>query len=165
MDVIIRRAEKHDVAGIKAIYAQPHAYEGTLQLPYPSDAMWMARFEAQTTEHHNLVAVANNQVVGQLSLMTSPKPRLKHVASIAMAVCGSATRQGIGSMLLNAALDMSDNWLNIQRVELQVYADNHAAIGLYSKCGFVQEGLHKRAAFKAGQYADLISMARLTSPA
>ena len=42
--------------------------------------------------------------------------------------------------------------------------DNQHAIALYQKYGFEIEGTHRAFAFRAGQYADGLSMARL-SPA
>jgi len=67
----------------------------------------------------------------------------------------------VGKALLEAALDMCDNWLNIHRVELQVFVDNAAAIHLYEQLGFVQEGRHKDFAFQHGGYVDAYTMARI----
>ncbi|TAA45089.1 GNAT family N-acetyltransferase [Corallincola spongiicola] len=161
MEVTIRSAEKSDVAGIKEIYAQPHAYSGTLQLPYPSEALWQSRFDNASADYHNLVAITNGKVIGQLGLMVSTRPRRKHVAGFGMAVCASVLGQGVATRLLESALHMCDNWLNIERVELEVFTDNKAAIALYRKFGFVIEGEHVSSAFKNGVYADVYSMARL----
>ena len=161
MDVIIRRAEKRDAPQIKAIYEQRHAYEETLQLPLPSVGMWQERFDNNGPEYHNLIAELDGKIVGQLGLTTNTRPRRKHIAEFGMAVCQSVLQQGVGTKLLHAALDLCDNWLNIERVELEVYTDNHPAIALYKKLGFVLEGEHKKYAFKNGQYADIYSMARV----
>ncbi|WP_026970486.1 GNAT family N-acetyltransferase [Aliagarivorans marinus] len=161
MELTIRRAQYSDVSAIKAIYAQAHAYEATLQLPYPSDENWHKRFEASPPEHYNLVAEREGKLVGQLTLETSRRARRKHVATFGMAVCSSALKQGVGSALLSAAIDMCDNWLNIQRIEVECYSDNQAAIALYTKLGFEVEGEHKNYAFKNGRFADVLSMARL----
>lgn len=48
-----------------------------------------------------------------------------------------------------------------ERVELDVYASNGPALGLYEKLGFVVEGVHRRARKLDGQVDDLISMALL----
>jgi L-phenylalanine/L-methionine N-acetyltransferase len=69
--------------------------------------------------------------------------------------------KGVGSKLLAAALDIADNWMNLRRVELTVYADNEAAIGLYRKFGFETEGLLRDYGFRDGQWVDVLSMARL----
>ncbi|WP_416671212.1 hypothetical protein [Egbenema bharatensis] len=52
--------------------------------------------------------------------------------------------------------------LQIKADNLLVYADNEAAIALYTKFGFVTEGVMQHYAFRAGQYADIQIMARLS---
>ncbi len=51
--------------------------------------------------------------------------------------------------------------MNLRRVELTVYADNQAAIGLYRKFGFETEGQLRDYAVRDGGYVDVLSMARL----
>ncbi|GLP96431.1 GNAT family N-acetyltransferase [Paraferrimonas sedimenticola] len=161
MTIKVRAAEPGDAVAIKAIYEQPHAYAGTLQLPYPSEVMWQQRYASQSSEFYSLVAEIDGRLVGQLGLMTQARPRRKHVADFGMGVCASALRKGVGTALLEAALDMCDNWLNIHRVELEVYTDNQAAITLYKKCGFEIEGEHPDDAFRDGRYVSVYSMGRI----
>lgn len=162
MNVIIRQAEKADAAAIQAIYAQPHAIHGTLQLPFPSVEMWEQRHAQADAGYHNLLAVlAEGRVVGQLGLQTISRPRRKHVASFGLAVCASVLGRGVATQLVAAAVDLCDNWLNIERLELEVYTDNIAAIGLYEKFGFVKEGEHQAFAFRDGAYVNTYTMARI----
>jgi putative acetyltransferase len=101
-------------------------------------------------------------VVGELSLHTSPtRWRMRHVGSIGMAVRDDWQGRGVGTALMEAALDLADNWLNLTRIELRVYTDNAAAIALYEKFGFEVEGTHRRLAFRNGEYVDGYSMARI----
>ena len=69
--------------------------------------------------------------------------------------------QGIGTALLEAVLALADNWLMLHRVELEVYADNGDAIRLYQRFGFETEGRKREPAVKAGDYVDMLVMARL----
>ncbi len=62
---------------------------------------------------------------------------------------------------MHAAVDLGERWLNLSRLELQVYTDNEAAIGLYKKFGFEIEGTLRRMSFRDGQYVDAYAMARL----
>ena len=69
--------------------------------------------------------------------------------------------RGVGTALMKAALDLADNWLNLKRVELTVFADNARAVYLYEKFGFAVEGTHRAHAFRNGEYVDSYSMARI----
>ena len=51
--------------------------------------------------------------------------------------------------------------LNLQRVYLTALVNNHRAIHLYEKIGFQREGILRHAAFKEGQYQDLVLMSLL----
>jgi L-phenylalanine/L-methionine N-acetyltransferase len=73
----------------------------------------------------------------------------------------ATTGRGVGTALMEAALDLADKWLNLTRIELRVYVDNAAGITLYEKFGFDVEGTHRRLAFRDGDYVDAYSMARL----
>jgi putative acetyltransferase len=63
--------------------------------------------------------------------------------------------------MMNAVLDVADNWLGLTRVELTVFADNERAIRLYQGCGFETEGRFRRYAMRDGVLVDALAMARL----
>jgi putative acetyltransferase len=86
---------------------------------------------------------------------------MRHVGSIGMAVRDDWQGKGVGTALMEAALDLADNWLNLTRMELRVYVDNLAAVALYKRFGFEIEGTHRRLAFRNGEYVDAYSMARI----
>ena len=162
--ITVRRAEPGDFAGVRAIYAAPAAQAGTLQLPFPSFELWQSRMQSRDPNAHLLVAEVAGELVGQLGLHVSTHPRRRHVAEIGMGVRDDHAGRGVGSALLRAALELADGWLQVQRIELQVYADNTAAIALYRRHGFLEEGRHCRYAWRDGTFVDAISMARLTLP-
>ncbi|MBN2993059.1 GNAT family N-acetyltransferase, partial [Pseudomonas cedrina subsp. fulgida] len=91
--------------------------------------------------------------------------RQAHVGSFGMGVATAWQGKGVGSRLLTAALDVADNWMNLHRVELTVFADNHAAQALYRKFGFEVEGVLRDYAVRDGQFVDTVSMARLRTSA
>jgi putative acetyltransferase len=62
---------------------------------------------------------------------------------------------------MEAAINLAENWLNLKRLDLQVYTDNPAAIHLYEKYGFQIEGTLRRCAFRDGEYVDAFTMARV----
>jgi putative acetyltransferase len=78
-----------------------------------------------------------------------------------MAVRDDWQGQGVGTALMQAAIDLADKWLNLTRLELEVFVDNAPAIRLYEKFGFTIEGTLVDFAFREGQFADVYIMARL----
>lgn len=80
-------------------------------------------------------------------------------------LCGSAERLAKARYRVTVnqkIVDLADQWLNLVRLELLVYADNNAAIELYKKYGFQEEGILRRFAFRAGSYADGLLRVRIS---
>jgi putative acetyltransferase len=160
--VIVRHAEPGDYEAMHRIMSGPRAAAATLQLPLQSKEAWRKRLAEPPEGLFMLVACVEGEVVGNLGLETSPaRPRVRHVGSIGMAVRDDWQGKGVGTALMEAALDLADNWLNLTRIELRVYVDNSAAVALYKRFGFELEGTHRRLAFRNGEYVDAYSMARI----
>lgn len=161
MTILIRRTEPTDAEGLQAVMTNKNAYTETLQLPNPSLAMWQKRLANIPDHVHPFVAVCDNEIVGHIWLTVALNPRRQHTAEIGMAVADNFHGQGIGTKLMQTAVTLADNWLNLQRLELTVYTDNKKAIGLYQKFGFEIEGEHKKFAFRNGEFVNAYAMARL----
>ncbi len=130
-------------------------------MPYQSVEVWRKRLAASNERQIKLVAVHGNEVIGHIGLDQYTRIRQTHIGSIGMVVTPEWHRKGVGSKLLAAVLDVADNWMNLRRVELTVYADNEAAIGLYQKFGFETEGRLRQYAIRDGMMVDALTMARL----
>lgn len=63
--------------------------------------------------------------------------------------------KGMGTYAVRTMLSHAFFNMNLHRVELGVLDSNFPAIGLYEKCGFVQEGIKKSALYKNGNFVDL----------
>jgi putative acetyltransferase len=163
MTITIRRTEPGDYEAVQRILAGPKAVWGTLQLPFPSVEQWRKRLIESPEGLISLSACSENaEVVGQLGLQTFPdRPRRRHAGQIGMAVRDDWHGKGVGTALMKAAIDLADNWLNLARLELEVFVDNTSAVRLYEKCGFTIEGTLVDFAFRDGQYVDAYIMARL----
>jgi putative acetyltransferase len=162
MEIVIRHAELEDCRALHVVYCEPEVVRGTLQLPYPSPEKWRQRLEEPREGIYVLVACVAGEVIGNLNLQTYPRsPRRKHAGGLGMAVRDDWQGKGVGTALMAAAIELADRWLNLTRLELQVFTDNAAAVHLYEKFGFEIEGTLVRYAFRDGELADVYAMARL----
>ncbi|MHA1734662.1 MAG: GNAT family N-acetyltransferase [Promethearchaeota archaeon] len=66
--------------------------------------------------------------------------------------------QGHGTEAMGLLVDYCFDELNLNRVELEVYAFNERAIRCYEKVGFVEEGRRRQATFTGGEYHDVVVM-------
>ena len=164
-EVRIRHAEPADAAGLHALFSEASAYAGTLQLPYPSLAAWSRRLTDLPGHVVQLVADDAGVVVGAAGFDVLQPPRPRHVANLGMAVAAGRRGEGIGSALLAAAIDTAERWHGVRRIELEVYVDNAAAIALYARHGFDQEGVARGYALRDGRYVDVALMARIAPDA
>lgn len=73
----------------------------------------------------------------------------------------SARGRGYGTEALKLLQDYAFGVLGLERLELDVYADNARAIRCYEKAGFSHEGTRRHAAMVNGSYADVRMMAVL----
>ena len=103
---------------------------------------------------------AQGRLVGTLQLLhIHPVHR---AAELTIRIGDPADRdKGYGAAALRQAIEFCWNDLNLQRVWLQVFADNARAIAAYRKVGFAEEGVQRRAAFVGGEWKDLVIMAAL----
>lgn len=161
--IAIRHLEPADIPQVHALYAEPHAYADTLQLPFQPVAAWEGKLGGSRPGFVCLVAVRGDEVLGQLGLEVSQSPRRRHVASFGMGVKASARRLGAGSALVEAAIDLCEKWMAVSRIEVEVYTDNEAAFALYRKHGFAVEGTCRNYAWRDGRYVDAHLMARVTA--
>ena len=115
------------------------------------------------TNAAHLLALEDGRVVGGISIRRDDHPATDHVATFGMFVVSSHRGRGVGSALLSEALRWARSY-GVERVELSVYPHNDAAIALYRRFGFVEEGRLVRHAKKSYGYEDEILMALWLGP-
>ena len=108
-------------------------------------------------------AFIDGQLAGQLAVMLNQRVRRRHVATFGIGVDPRYHGKGVGSRLMQAMIDLCDNWAAIERIELTVFTDNPAAMALYRKFGFEIEGTSRAYAMRDGVLVDAYHMARLRS--
>jgi ribosomal protein S18 acetylase RimI-like enzyme len=102
----------------------------------------------------SVVAVADGQIIGMLHVAAT-----RHgFGELAMLVDRGWRGRGVGSALVRAATGLAREQ-GQHKLSLEVFAHNTAAIALYRKCGFVEEGRRTRQYRRAsGELWDSIIM-------
>ncbi|WP_312240501.1 GNAT family N-acetyltransferase [Pantoea sp.] len=159
--IVIRHVTPEDANALHRIYSQPDTQANTLHLPLPPMALWQERLNNLRPGVHSLVACIDEKVVGQLTLEVNAVIRRRHSATFGMGVDQDYRQRGVGKALIAAMIDLCDNWLQVTRIELTVFADNDAAVALYRQFGFEIEGTARRYAMRNGEMIDTHYMARL----
>ena len=157
----IRPPLEEDIHQIYELFRHPLVARTTLQMPTQEISLTESRLRTQAPGLYRYVAVVEDQVVGQITLHQANRPRLAHSAGLGMMVSPDYWGMSIGTQLMDAILDLADNWLNLKRVELEVNTDNPAGVRLYEKSGFVIEGTKRFHTYGDGRWADSYFMARV----
>jgi RimJ/RimL family protein N-acetyltransferase len=102
--------------------------------------------------------LADDGIVGRLSLGRDPHPASRHVADLGLMVAAGYRRRGIGTALRDQAVDWA-RAAGVRKLELHVFPHNEAAIALYESFGFTREGYRKEHYRRGRGYVDAILMA------
>jgi len=166
LDFYIRPVNIGDGKGINALRRMPGVFENILGIPserIKKNEDYIASLNDNT---HLFVAVTKGQsgeeiVIGSAGLSVYDNLRLRHSAGIGIMVHKDYQNMGVGSALMEALIDIADNWLMLVRIDLTVFEDNLKAIKLYEKFGFEKEGVKKLAGIRNGEYVNELIMARI----
>lgn len=159
--LIICPLRPQDIDAVAAMQDLPGVRWGTMRLPHPSPAQARNWIERTLPGGASLIATIGGQVVGCVTLERLQGWRAL-AGRISMGVHDAWTRQGIGTALLRAIIDVAERLLGLRRLELMVYADNAPALALYRRHGFSQEGQHSAGALRESQDADILILIRRT---
>ncbi|WP_346967480.1 GNAT family N-acetyltransferase [Clostridium perfringens] len=160
MSLRIRDIKIEDYKEISKIRKMPGVMENILSNKDDEEELIKEKIINRGKNQYWYVAEENGKVIGLGILMNHGNLRKKHVGVITLMVNSDYQNKGIGSLLMDKLINLSES-LNIIRLELCVFRDNYKAINLYKKFGFKEEGIKVKSALKNGEYADEIMMARI----
>src|SRR5689334_16393349 len=104
-----------------------------------------------------IVVVAEGKIVGWCDVTPLPFEGMRHVGRLGMGLLPPFRGRGLGRRLVREALSYVFA-KNLNRVELEVFASNKIAVGLYEREGFAIEGRKRCARFLDGVWDDLLIM-------
>jgi L-phenylalanine/L-methionine N-acetyltransferase len=155
----VRTCEPSDLEAVAAMMNLPRVRYGTLSHGFRTPESLRAWFDNQTPGSVRLCAEIDTRIVGNATLEVCT-PRRAHCGLLGIGVHDAYQGRGVGSALMAAIVDYADHSLGLRRIELEVYPDNAAAVALYRKFGFVEEGRSRGSSIRDGVLADTLHMAR-----
>jgi ribosomal protein S18 acetylase RimI-like enzyme len=149
----VRAAAEADARAMAELFAAVAAERTGIASEPPVDVEERAARFARTAGG-SLVAVAGAQLVGVIHVEASPHG----FGELGMLVHRDWRGRGVGSALLREAIVWARGQ-GLHKLCLEVFAHNQAAIALYRKAGFVEEGRRARQYRRAsGELWDAIVM-------
>jgi diaminopimelate decarboxylase len=120
--------------------------------------VYRARFRHSWSDREaQVVALDGGRVVGHVYIQREAHPVTRHVATLGIAVSADRRGLGIGRALMGEAFRWAASF-GVKKIMLSVYPHNHAAIALYRRFGFVEEGRLVGHSHKSTGYEDEILM-------
>ncbi len=106
------------------------------------------------------VGLDGDRVVGWCDIRRQPFEGFAHGGVLGMGLLSEFRGRGLGKRLLEEAIRAASE-IGLTRIELEVLSSNEAALRLYRRCGFQEEGVKCRARILDGREEDLVCMALL----
>lgn len=155
-DFTVRPARADDARAMAEVFAAVAAERDGIATEPPVDIAERTAQFANSTDGA-VVAVADGKIVGMIHVAAS-----RHgFGEFGMLVDRAWRGRGVGSALVRAAVDRARGQ-GLHKLCLEVFAHNTAAIALYRKCGFAEEGRRVKQYRRAsGELWDTIVMGRL----
>lgn len=164
--VYLRPGERDDVATFAAWMSDLRTMANLASRGPISRAQEERWFEAMTTRQGGtdwffaICLLADDRLIGTAGLFQVDP--INGGAGFGISIGDPADRgRGYGTDATEAIVAFAFDWLRLERVWLDVHADNPGAIRSYEKVGFVREATLRRAHYRAGRYLDTHRMAIL----
>lgn len=126
----------------------------------PTDEQWTEFFKRRTSDHSVLfIAEHEGRLIGGGGVGRIEQPNRGHSVSLALNVSKEFRNQGVGRALLRHTLRWASVRPAVERIELEVTANNPGAIHLYESAGFRVEGVRSHALKKGDLVLDIVQMA------
>lgn len=123
-----------------------------------TEAAWL-RMNLEDPNKLVIIAESEGQVLGVLNFHNGERKRILHQGEMGITVHRDWRDQGIGRAMMTSWLQWARENPTIEKVCLEVFANNPRAIALYTSLGFSEEGRFvRRIKMGPGSYVDTIYM-------
>ena len=156
----LRELEKRDMSIINSWRNEPDLI-ANLGAPFryinpDVDERWFDSYmlNRSTTVRCAIVTEQDDTILGLVSITSINQ--LNQSCTLHIMIGNKDNRgKGIGYYAVSEMIRHAFFNLNLHRIELDVLTTNIAAQKLYEKCGFVKEGIRRKAVYKNGAFVDM----------
>lgn len=138
---VLRSPAESDAAALLE-YLKVTAEETDFLLRYPEECTMSVAQEEDFVRRclHDpntamILCEVNGIIAGNCQIARHNKIKTCHRASIGIALMNEFWGLGIGTAMFEEMIRLGKDW-NVEQLELEVFADNSRALGLYEKMGF-----------------------------
>ncbi|GAB4542297.1 MAG: GNAT family protein [Anaerolineae bacterium] len=126
-------------------------------LSMPDEEDWYRAVREDASQMVFAIETEAGQHIGNLGLM---RLNWKDRSAELGIVIGNKSQWGKGYAqdAIQTLLNFAFEEMNLNRIYLRVYAGHTAAITVYRKCGFVEEGRLREETYSEGRYHDMLVM-------
>ena len=118
--------------------------------------------QASSDNQITLLAFLNDKIAGLVNITADQRKRVRHIADLFIVIGKRYWNNGLGSLLLEEAIEWAQASGILRRLQLTVQTRNQAAVHLYQKHGFIIEGRQERGAYiEEGNFIDVYLMGKL----
>lgn len=147
---LLRNGDAADGAEVCEVFCKTHA-ESDYLLSYPDENRFTKEQEAEflagktaSPKEIEICAVVDGKIVGTAGIeAVGSKDKVKHRAELGIAILQAYWGMGIGRALMEACIECART-AGYAQLELDVVAENEAALALYKKVGFEEYGRNPR---------------------
>ncbi len=165
-EVVLRLSRQGDAERVHA-YICALGRSTDMILTYADDLPPIERIQSHIEmipkgQFYSLVAIdpGSGDVVANASFRFAVRKKLAHTAELGMGVLPSHASVGLGTIMLERAIEDMKLNSQIDRLDLTVIASNTHARRMYERAGFVEEGVKVRSLKQPnGHYDDEVMMA------
>ena len=160
-ELLIREAEPKDAAELVAFLNRV-----SLETDFTSldgDGILLTSEEQASSDNQiTLLAFLNDKIAGIVNITADQRKRVRHIGDLFIVIGKRYWNNGLGSLLLEEAIEWAQASGILRRLQLTVQTRNQAAVHLYQKHGFVIEGRQERGAYiEEGKFIDVYLMGKL----
>lgn len=170
-EIVLRAATSDDAERVlaynRSIFQEAPYLLTTLEeftITAEDERRWIENIQ-QDPDSLVLIAFHEGEIAGFLDFQRGHRRRIAHTGSFSINIRRDLRGGGLGTRMLQELITWAAARPGLEKIWLQVFADNKPAISLYESQGFVKDSLmEKQIKLENGEYVDLVGMGLLLPP-